>query len=69
LFVVRDLVHYYPRDYLDYANLVRIAGLEPGRTATIVATVQPQPRLRQPAQSPSSPSWSCSWSTAPGGCG
>ncbi len=40
LFVVRDLVHYYPRDYLDYANLVRIAGLEPGRTATIVATVQ-----------------------------
>jgi ATP-dependent DNA helicase RecG len=25
LFVVRDLVHYYPRDYLDYANLVRIS--------------------------------------------
>jgi ATP-dependent DNA helicase RecG len=40
LFVVRDLVHYYPRDYLDYANLVRISGLEPGRTATIVATVR-----------------------------
>jgi len=40
LFVVRDLVHYYPRDYLDYANLVRISGLVPGRTATIVATVQ-----------------------------
>jgi ATP-dependent DNA helicase RecG len=40
LFVVRDLVHYYPRDYLDYANLVRINGLEPGRTATIVATVR-----------------------------
>jgi RecG-like helicase len=40
LFVVRDLVHYYPRDYLDYANLVRINGLVPGTTATIVATVR-----------------------------
>ena len=40
LLVVRDLVHYYPRDYLDYANLVRISGLEPGRTATIVASVR-----------------------------
>ncbi|EDY38030.1 ATP-dependent DNA helicase RecG [Cyanobium sp. PCC 7001] len=40
LFVVRDLVHYYPRDYLDYAHRVRIAGLEVGRTATIVATVR-----------------------------
>lgn len=40
LWVARDLVRYYPRDYLDYANLVRIAGLEPGKTATIVATVR-----------------------------
>jgi ATP-dependent DNA helicase RecG len=40
LLVVHDLVHHYPRDYLDYANLVRIAALEPGRTATIVATVR-----------------------------
>ncbi len=40
LLVVRDLVHYYPRDYLDYANLVRISGLEPGRTATVVASVR-----------------------------
>ncbi len=40
LFVVRDLVHYYPRDYLDYANLVRIHALVPGTTATIVATVR-----------------------------
>jgi ATP-dependent DNA helicase RecG len=38
--VARDLVRYYPRDYLDYSNLVRIAALEPGRTATIVATVR-----------------------------
>lgn len=40
LFVVRDLIHHYPRDYLDYAHLVRINGLECGRTATIVATVR-----------------------------
>ena len=40
LWLARDLVRYYPRDYLDYANLVRIAALEPGRTATIVATVR-----------------------------
>jgi ATP-dependent DNA helicase RecG len=40
LWQARDLVRYYPRDYLDYANLVRIAALEPGRTATIVATVR-----------------------------
>ena len=40
LLLARDLLHYYPRDYLDYANLVRIAGLESGRTATIVATVR-----------------------------
>jgi ATP-dependent DNA helicase RecG len=40
LFVVRDLVHHYPRDYLDYANLVRITALVPGSTATIVATVR-----------------------------
>jgi len=40
LLLVRDLVHYYPRDYLDYANLVRINGLNPGTTATVVATVR-----------------------------
>ncbi|MCP9926914.1 ATP-dependent DNA helicase RecG [Cyanobium sp. CH-040] len=40
LFVARDLLHYYPRDYLDYANLVRIHALEPGTTATIVAAVR-----------------------------
>ena len=38
LFVAADLLRYYPRDYLDYANLVRIAALVPGTTATIVAT-------------------------------
>ncbi|MFM7312755.1 MAG: DNA helicase RecG, partial [Cyanobium sp.] len=40
LWLVEDLLRHYPRDYLDYANLVRIAALEPGSTATIVATVR-----------------------------
>jgi ATP-dependent DNA helicase RecG len=49
LLLVGDLVRHYPRDYLDYANLVRISALEPGRTATLVATVHrshafPSPR-------------------------
>ena len=40
LLVVRDLVQHYPRDYLDYARLVRITDLVPGNTATIVARVR-----------------------------
>ncbi len=49
LLVVADLVRHYPRDYLDYAHLVRINGLEAGRTATVLATVRrchafPSPR-------------------------
>ena len=40
LLVARDLVRYYPRDYLDYANLLRIRDLVPGQTATVVATVR-----------------------------
>ncbi len=40
LLVCRDLLRHYPRDYLDYAHLLRIAALEPGRTATVVATVR-----------------------------
>ena len=40
LWLANDLVRHYPRDYLDYANLVRIASLEPGSTATIVASVR-----------------------------
>jgi len=40
LLLVRDLLHHYPRDYLDYANLRRIAALVPGETATIVASVR-----------------------------
>ena len=40
LLVARDLLQHYPRDYLDYAHLVRIAQLEAGRTATVVAQVR-----------------------------
>ena len=40
LFVVEDLLRHYPRDYLNYANLVRIAALVAGTTATVVATVR-----------------------------
>ncbi|MGA1303839.1 MAG: ATP-dependent DNA helicase RecG [Cyanobium sp.] len=40
LFQVVDLVQHYPRDYLNYANLVRISALVPGSTATVVATVR-----------------------------
>ncbi|MFM8525888.1 MAG: DNA helicase RecG, partial [Cyanobacteriota bacterium] len=39
LFTAGDLLRYYPRDYLDYANLVRIEGLRSGMTATVVATI------------------------------
>jgi len=40
LLQVRDLLHHYPRDYLDYANLRRIRTLVPGETATVVASVR-----------------------------
>lgn len=40
LWLAEDLLRHYPRDYLDYSRLVRIAALEPGNTATIVATVR-----------------------------
>lgn len=40
LLLVRDLILYYPRDYVDYSALRRIAALQAGETATIVATVR-----------------------------
>ena len=40
LWLVKDLLHYYPRDYVDYSQLVPISSLQPGSTATIVATVK-----------------------------
>ncbi len=40
LFLVKDLLLYYPRDYVDYSSLKRIISLEPGETATVVATIR-----------------------------
>ena len=40
LLLVRDLLAYYPRDYVDYSAMRRIEALEAGETATIVATVR-----------------------------
>lgn len=40
LYVVRDLLYYYPRDHIDYARQVPIAQLTPGETVTLVATVK-----------------------------
>ncbi|MEB3317444.1 MAG: ATP-dependent DNA helicase RecG [Cyanobacteriota bacterium] len=48
LFLVDDLLRHYPRDYLNYANLVRIAALVPGSTATVVATVRRCTTLTSP---------------------
>lgn len=40
LLTVRDVLYYYPRDHLDYANQVSIRALEPGQTVTVVGQVK-----------------------------
>ncbi|MEL6779582.1 MAG: ATP-dependent DNA helicase RecG [Cyanobacteria bacterium J06597_16] len=40
LLSLRDVLFYYPRDYIDYARQVKIKDLVPGETVTIVATVK-----------------------------
>ena len=40
LYVVRDLLHHYPHNHIDYARQVRIEDLEPGETVTIMGTVK-----------------------------
>ena len=40
LITVRDLLYYYPRDYLDYARQVNIRELEAGETVTLIAFVK-----------------------------
>ena len=40
LFTVLDVLFYYPRDHVDYANQVKIRDLVPGETVTIVGTVK-----------------------------
>lgn len=40
LYTVQDLLYYYPRDYIDYANQVNIKELQGGETVTIVGKVK-----------------------------
>ncbi len=40
IFLIKDILYYYPRDYLDYSKLSRISSLVGGELATIVATVR-----------------------------
>jgi ATP-dependent DNA helicase RecG len=40
LYIVRDLLFYYPRDHIDYARQVNINELQAGESVTIVATVK-----------------------------
>ncbi|MFM7367291.1 MAG: DNA helicase RecG, partial [Sphaerospermopsis kisseleviana] len=40
LSTVRDLLFYYPRDYIDYARQVNIQELQGGETVTIIAEVK-----------------------------
>ena len=37
---VRDILYYYPRDHIDYANQVNISNLVEGETVTIMGTVK-----------------------------
>ena len=40
LLTALDLLHYYPRDYINYAQQVPIRELQPGETVTLVGTVK-----------------------------
>ena len=40
IYQIRDLLKYYPRDYVDYSKLMNIQQLEAGKTATILASVR-----------------------------
>jgi ATP-dependent DNA helicase RecG len=40
LYIVRDLLYYYPRDHVDYARQVNIRDLVEGDTVTLIVTVR-----------------------------
>lgn len=40
LYTAHDLLHYYPRDHIDYARQVNIRELEAGETVTVIGTVK-----------------------------
>jgi ATP-dependent DNA helicase RecG len=39
IFTALDVLHYYPRDYINYAQQVAIRELSPGETVTLVGTI------------------------------
>jgi len=40
IFIIKDLINYYPRSYLDYTNRVKIINLKPDNLYTCIATVK-----------------------------
>ena len=40
LYTVEDVLHYYPRDHIDYARQIAIAHLNPGDTVTVIGTIR-----------------------------
>ena len=40
LIQVQDLLRHYPRDYIDYSQLVRIRALQAGETVTVLGTIR-----------------------------
>ena len=40
IYLIRDFINYYPRDYVDYSSLLNIQNLVEGETATIVGIVR-----------------------------
>jgi ATP-dependent DNA helicase RecG len=40
LYTVEDVLHYYPRDHIDYARQIAIAHLNPGDTVTVIGKIQ-----------------------------
>jgi ATP-dependent DNA helicase RecG len=40
LWTVKDVLYYYPRDYIDYAKQANIIELEPGATVTLVGIIR-----------------------------
>ena len=40
IFIIKDLINYYPRSYLDYTNRVKIINLKPDNLYTCIATIK-----------------------------
>ncbi len=40
IFIIKDLINYFPRSYLDYTNRVKIVNLKPDNLYTCIATIK-----------------------------